>query len=82
MKVDTQPFPSVNMVGGYDQSVRRQLDFAYCINMAGLAPRRAPGMKRPIPTIIPKRGKGIYHGRASKACEESTTDFFRSPQKV
>jgi hypothetical protein len=40
MKVDTQPFPSVNKVEGYDRSVRRQLDFALGINMAGLASRR------------------------------------------
>jgi hypothetical protein len=38
MKVNTQPFPSVNMVEGYDRSARRQLDFALNINMAGLAP--------------------------------------------
>jgi hypothetical protein len=40
MKVNTQPFPSLNMVEGYDRSARRQLDFALGINMAGLAPRR------------------------------------------
>jgi hypothetical protein len=40
MKVDTQPFPIVNMVEVYDLSVRRQLDFTLGINMAGLAPRR------------------------------------------
>jgi hypothetical protein len=37
MKVDTQPFPSVNMVEGYDRSARRQLNFALGINMARLA---------------------------------------------
>jgi hypothetical protein len=36
MKVDTQPFPSVNMVEGYDRSARRQLDFALGINVTGL----------------------------------------------
>jgi hypothetical protein len=35
MKVDTQPFPNVNMVEGYDRSTRRQLDFTLGINMAG-----------------------------------------------
>jgi hypothetical protein len=35
MKVDTQPFPNVNMVEGYDRSTRRQLDFTLDINMAG-----------------------------------------------
>jgi hypothetical protein len=40
MKVDTQPFPGVNMVENYDQSARRQLDFALGINMAGVASRR------------------------------------------
>jgi hypothetical protein len=37
MKVDTQPFPSVNMVEGCDQSARQQLDFTLGINMARLA---------------------------------------------
>jgi hypothetical protein len=37
MKVDTQPFPSVNMVEGCDRSAQQQLDFAFGINMAGLA---------------------------------------------
>jgi hypothetical protein len=40
MKVDTQPFPSVNMVDGSDRSARRQLEFTLGINLAGLAPRR------------------------------------------
>jgi hypothetical protein len=39
MKVDTQPFPSVNMVEDYDRYVRRQLDFALSINIAGFASR-------------------------------------------
>jgi hypothetical protein len=40
MKVDTQPFPSVNMVEGCDRSARRQSDFTFGINKAGPAPRR------------------------------------------
>jgi hypothetical protein len=39
MKVDTQPFPNVNMVEGYDRSTR-QLDFTFEINMAGRTSRR------------------------------------------
>jgi hypothetical protein len=35
MKVDTQPFPNVNMVEGYNLSTRCQLDFTLGINMAG-----------------------------------------------
>jgi hypothetical protein len=35
MKVDTQPFPNINMVEGYDRSTRHQLDFTFRINMAG-----------------------------------------------
>jgi hypothetical protein len=35
MKVDTQPFPNVNMVERYNRSTRRQLDFTLGINMAG-----------------------------------------------
>jgi hypothetical protein len=38
MKVDTQPFPSVNMVEGCDRSARWQLDFTLGINMVRLAP--------------------------------------------
>jgi hypothetical protein len=40
MKVDTQPFPSVNMVEGCDRSARWQLDFVLDINMARFAPHR------------------------------------------
>jgi hypothetical protein len=40
MKVDTQPFPGVNMVESNDRTARRQLDFALGINMAGVASRR------------------------------------------
>jgi hypothetical protein len=40
MKVDTQPFPNVNMVEGYDRSTHRQLDFTLGINMAGHTSRQ------------------------------------------
>jgi hypothetical protein len=49
MKVDTQPFPGVNMVEGYDRSARRQLDLALGINMAGLASRRQTKNKEADP---------------------------------
>jgi hypothetical protein len=43
MKVDTRPFPGVNMVEGHmdlgERSARRQLDFSFDVNMAG-SPRR------------------------------------------
>jgi hypothetical protein len=39
MKVDTRPFPGVNMVEGHrdtgERSARRRLDFSFDINMAG-----------------------------------------------
>jgi hypothetical protein len=39
MKVDTQPFPGVNMVGGHrdsdERSARRRLDFSFDVNMVG-----------------------------------------------
>jgi hypothetical protein len=39
MKVDTRPYPGVNMVEGHrdagEQSVRRRLDFTFDVNMAG-----------------------------------------------
>jgi hypothetical protein len=55
MKVDTQPFPNVNMVEGYDRSMRRQLDFTLGINMADHV--SIQGGKRPIPAIGPKKKK-------------------------
>jgi hypothetical protein len=57
MKVDTQPFPSVNMVEGDDRFARWQLDFALGINMAGFVPHRQIRMKRLILTIGPKKEK-------------------------
>jgi hypothetical protein len=39
MKVDTRPFPGVNMVEGHrdtgERSARRRLDFSFDVNMAG-----------------------------------------------
>jgi hypothetical protein len=60
MKVDTQPFPSVNMVEGYDRSARRQLDFALGINMAGPAPRRHARNEEANPCDQPQKGKKGY----------------------
>jgi hypothetical protein len=59
MKVDTQPFPGVNMVENYDRSARRQLDFALGINIAGVASRRQVKNKEADPSDRPqKEGKG------------------------
>jgi hypothetical protein len=60
MKVDTQPFPSVNMVEGYDRSARRQLDFALGINMAGLASRRQTKNKEADPSDRPQKEEKGY----------------------
>jgi hypothetical protein len=60
MKVDTQPFPSVNMVEGYDQSARRHLDFALGINMTGLAPRRRTKNEEADPCDLPQKGEMGY----------------------
>jgi hypothetical protein len=60
MKVDTQPFPSVNMVEGFDRSARRQLDFAVGINMAGLAPRRWTKNEEADPCDQPQKGEKGY----------------------
>jgi hypothetical protein len=57
MKVDTQPFPSVNMVEGYDRSTRRQLDFALGINMAGLASCRQTKNEEADPCDRPQKGE-------------------------
>jgi hypothetical protein len=63
MKVDTQPFPNVNMVEGYDRSTCRQLDFTFRINMAGRTSRHqeADSCNRPKKkkgTISPKNRSG------------------------
>jgi hypothetical protein len=60
MKVDTQPFPSVNMVEGYDRSARRQLDFALGINTAGLALRRRTRNEEADPCDRPPKGEKGY----------------------
>jgi hypothetical protein len=60
MKVDTQPFPSVNMVEGYDRSVRRQLDFALDINMARLASHRQTKKKEADPSDRPQKEEKGY----------------------
>jgi hypothetical protein len=60
MKVDTQPFPSVNMVEGCDRSARRQLDFALGINMARLAPHRQTKNKEADPSDRPQKEEKGY----------------------
>jgi hypothetical protein len=60
MKVDTQPFPSVNMVEAYERSVRRQFDFAFGINMAGLASRRQTKNKEADPSNRPQKEEKGY----------------------
>jgi hypothetical protein len=60
MKVDTQPFPNVNMVEAYDRSVRRQLDFALGINMVGLAPCRQTKNEEADPCDRPQKGEKRY----------------------
>jgi hypothetical protein len=60
MKVDTQPFPSVNMVEGYDRSARQELDFALGINMEGLAPCRQTKNEEVHPCDRPQKGEKGY----------------------
>jgi hypothetical protein len=60
MKVDTQPFPDVNMVENYDRSARRQLDFALGINMAGVASRHQVKNKEADPSDRPQKEKKGY----------------------
>jgi hypothetical protein len=59
MKVDTQPFLSVNMVEGCDRSVRRQLDFTLGINMARL-PHRQTKNKEADPSDQPQKEEKGY----------------------
>jgi hypothetical protein len=60
MKVDIQLFPIVNMVEGYDRSVRRQLDFALGINMARLAPHCRARNEEADPCNRPQKGENGY----------------------
>jgi hypothetical protein len=60
MKVDTQPFPSMNMVEGCDRSARRQLDFAFGINMAGPVPCRYARKEKADPCDQPQKGEKEY----------------------
>jgi hypothetical protein len=77
MKVDTQPFPGVNMVESYDRSARQQLDFALDINMAGVASCHQVKNKEADPGDRPqKRRERVCHRRTSKVCKESTANFF------
>jgi hypothetical protein len=63
MKVDTRPFPGVNMVEGHrdtgERSARRQLDFSFDINMAGPLRHRDKG-KGASPRDRPQKGKKKY----------------------
>jgi hypothetical protein len=60
MKVDTQPFPSVNMVEGCDRSARPQLDFTFGINMAGPAPCRYARNEEADPCDWPQKREKEY----------------------
>ncbi|PUZ75329.1 hypothetical protein GQ55_1G152500 [Panicum hallii var. hallii] len=67
MKVDTQPFPGVNMVEQHDRSARRQLDFALGINMAGMTSRHQAKNMEAGPSNRPqKEKKRICYRRTSK----------------
>jgi hypothetical protein len=63
MKVDTRPFPGVNMVEGHrdsrERSARHRLDFLFDVNMAG-APRRHEEEKGASPHDRPWKGKKKY----------------------
>ena len=61
MKVDTQPFPSVNMVE-HNHSTRRQLDFSFDVNMAGPVYHRG------------RDKKGIDHSRGKEKEEAGPRD--------
>jgi hypothetical protein len=60
MKVDTRPFPDVNMVEGHrdsgERSAQRRLDFSFDVNMAG-APRHCKEEKGASPCDQPEKVK-------------------------
>jgi hypothetical protein len=63
MKVDTRPFPGVNMVEGHrdagEQSTRHRLDFSFDVNMAGLL-RRRDKKEGASPRDRPRKGEREY----------------------
>jgi hypothetical protein len=63
MKVDTRPFPSINMVEGHkdtgDWSARRRLDFSFDVNMAGPL-RHRDEEKGASPRDRPRKSKKKY----------------------
>jgi hypothetical protein len=62
MKVNTQPFPGINMVEGHmdagERSARRRLDFTFDINMAG--PLRRHDEEGVSPRAQPRKGLREY----------------------
>jgi hypothetical protein len=63
MKVDTRPFPGINMVEGHkdmgERSARRQLDFLFDVNMVGSL-RHHDVEKGASPHDRPRKGKKKY----------------------
>jgi hypothetical protein len=60
MKVDTRPFPGINMVEGHrdtgERPARCRLDFSFDVNMAGSL-RCRDEEKGAVPTIGPGKAK-------------------------
>jgi hypothetical protein len=81
MKVETQPFPGVNMVENYDRSARRQLDFALGINMAGVASCRQVKNKEADPSDRPQKERKEYvteeQVRYVRNQRSTSSDFLR-----
>jgi hypothetical protein len=63
MKVDTRPFPSVNMVDGHrdtgERSTQHRLDFSFDVNMVGPL-RRRDEEKGASPHDRPRKGEKKY----------------------
>jgi hypothetical protein len=63
MKVDTRPFPGVNMVEGHrdagERSTQRHLDFMFDVNMAG-PPRHRDEKEGVSPHDRPRKGEREY----------------------
>jgi hypothetical protein len=63
MKVNTQPFPGINMIEGHmdagERSARRRLDFTFDINMAGPL-RRRDEKEGASPRDWPQKGEREY----------------------
>jgi hypothetical protein len=83
MKVDTRPFPGVNMMEDHrdtgERSARHRLDFLLDVNMAG-PPRRGEGGQSLLSAL--ERRKEVHHRRTGETCAVSAASLRASAQEI